>query len=251
MKPYDIIPAIDLRAGRVVRLFQGDYARQTDYAVTPSQLADTYAEAGARRLHVVDLDGARDGAQPNLAVIAALAESGLVVQAGGGIRDEAGLQRLFDAGVARAVVGSLAVREPQRVIGWLHRYGPERIVLALDVRWRADAWRLASAGWTSEETASLDTLGPRYLAAGARHVLCTDIDRDGTLAGPNLALYTHLREAFPAWQVQASGGVRDLDDVRAVRAAGSAGVILGRALLEGRLSLAEALDVATGEPTAC
>ncbi len=251
MKPFDIIPAIDLRAGRVVRLFQGDYARQTDYAVTPQQLAESHHRAGARWLHVVDLDGAREGTQANLAVIADLAGRGLQVQAGGGIRDETGLRRLFDAGVARAVVGSLAVREPERIVEWLRRYGPERIVLALDVRWRTGAWRLASAGWTADETASLDTLGPRYLTAGARHVLCTDIDRDGTLAGPNVALYAHLREAFPAWQVQASGGVRDLDDVRAVRAAGSAGVVLGRALLEGRLLLAEALDVASGEFAAC
>lgn len=252
MKPFDIIPAIDLRAGRVVRLFQGDYARQTDYAVTPQQLAESHHRAGARWLHVVDLDGAREGTQVNLAVIADLAGRGFQVQAGGGIRDETGLRRLLDAGVARVVVGSLAVREPERVLGWLRHYGPERITLALDTRWREGAWRLASAGWTAEESLSLDDLGPRYVAAGARHVLCTDIDRDGTLAGPNLALYAHLREVFPAWRVQASGGVRNLDDVRAVRATGSAGVILGRALLEGHLPLAEALAVTDdGKETSC
>lgn len=249
MNTFTVIPAIDIRDGRVVRLLQGDYARQTDYAVEPLPLARQYAAAGASWLHVVDLDGARDGTQANLPTLAALAQAGLRVQAGGGIRGEADLERLYDAGVERAVVGSLAVREPERVARWLEQYGAERITLALDARWRDGSWQLSSAGWTTSEGVALDTLAKFYADAGARHVLSTDIDRDGAMTGPNLDLYTHLHAAFPALAVQASGGVRDADDVRAVRRCGVAGVVLGRSLLEGKLVLADALPV--GEAEAC
>lgn len=238
---FSLIPAIDLRDGNVVRLRQGDYSQQTSYRVDPLRLALDYAAAGAQWLHVVDLDGARGGTLANFRLIEALAGTALQVQAGGGVRGEEDLQRLLDAGVARVVLGSVAIREPERVIGWLDRYGPERLVIALDTREEGGAWRLPSAGWTHSEAPTLDELAPRYAAAGAVHVLCTDIHRDGMLSGPNLALYAYLRALAPALHIQASGGVRDLDDVRAVRAAGLAGVVLGRSLLEGRLTLKDAL----------
>lgn len=238
---FTVIPAIDLRGGHVVRLRQGDYAKQTTYADDPCAVAARYAEAGARWLHVVDLDGARSGRFDNLAVITALAKLGMSVQAGGGVRAAADVQRLLDAGVARVVVGSIAIRAPDDVARWLADFGADRVVLALDTR-RVDArWTLPSAGWTQAEATTLDELAPWYAARGARHMLCTDIDRDGMLAGCNLELYRHLAGAVPAVAVQASGGVRSLDDIRAARAAGAGGVILGRALLEGRLDLREAL----------
>jgi phosphoribosylformimino-5-aminoimidazole carboxamide ribotide isomerase len=238
---FTVLPAIDLRANRTVRLYQGDYTRQTEYPVEPSVLAQTYADAGARWSHVVDLDGARGGGFEHLSLIAALAQTGLKLQVGGGVRDEGDLARLFDAGVERVVLGSLAMREPARVCGWLDCYGPERLTIALDTRWRDGAWRLASAGWRRQEAATLDEAAPQYAAAGARHLLCTDIDRDGTLAGPNLGLCAHLRRIVPTLALQVSGGVRDLADVRSARASGAAGVVLGRALLERRFTLAEAL----------
>jgi phosphoribosylformimino-5-aminoimidazole carboxamide ribotide isomerase len=238
---FDVIPAIDLRAGQVVRLRQGDYAQQTSYRVDPLVLAQRYAQAGASWLHVVDLDGARDGGLANLRVIAGIAQGLMAVQAGGGVRSEADLERLFEAGVARVVVGSLAVREPERVLDWLARYGAERLCVALDAREVDGVWRLPSDGWTRTGTATLDALLQRYAAAGARHVLCTDIDRDGMLEGPNVALYQQLAARQPGLGVIASGGVRDVADVRALRAAGAAGVVLGRSLLEGRLELADAL----------
>lgn len=241
---FAVIPAIDLRDGRVVRLYQGDYARRTDYAVEPLALAHEYALQGAEWLHVVDLDSARDGGCANLPVIAALAHIGLRVQAGGGVRDEAGLRRLFDAGVERVVVGSLAVREPSRVDDWIVRHGADRLTIALDTRWRDGAWRLPSAGWERDEPATLDELAPHYASVGARHVLCTDIDRDGTLEGPNDALYRHLAGIAPGLAVQVSGGVRELGDIRAAWASGASGVILGRALLEGKFTLAQALAAA-------
>ncbi len=238
----EIIPAIDLREGRVVRLAQGDYARETRYEAAPLELARHYAAAGARWLHVVDLDGARSGLLENLRVIEALAATSLQVQCGGGVRGEDDLRRLFDAGVARVVVGSLSVREPALVMHWLARYGNERLCVALDARHdEREGWLLPVKGWTEASTIRLDELAPRYADAGARHLLCTDIDRDGMLAGPNVALYSQLREWAPGLAVQASGGVRDVGDLRALRDAGAAGAILGRSLLEGRLAIEEAL----------
>ena len=238
---FEVIPAIDLRGGQVVRLKQGDYAQQTTYAAAPRELAQRYADAGARRLHLVDLDGARSGQLDNLAVIRAIAADGMRVQAGGGVRDEADLQRLFDAGVQRVVLGSVAIRDPGLVAGWLDTYGAERLTLALDTRRIDGRWTLPSAGWTETGARTLDELAPWYAARGARHLLCTDIDRDGMLAGFNLDLYRHLADSVPQLAVQASGGVRSLDDIRAAREAGARGVILGRALLEGRFTVEEAL----------
>ncbi|HET6554773.1 MAG TPA: 1-(5-phosphoribosyl)-5-[(5-phosphoribosylamino)methylideneamino]imidazole-4-carboxamide isomerase [Dyella sp.] len=238
---FTVIPAIDLREGRVVRLKQGDYAQQTTYACEPRELACRYAEAGASWLHVVDLDGARGGSLENFAVIEAMSHDGMRVQAGGGVRTEADLRRLFDAGVSRVVVGSVAIREPERVADWLSRHGADRFTLALDTRRIDGHWSLPSAGWTESESRTLDELAPWYASRGAQHLLCTDIDRDGMLAGFNLDLYRHLTEAVPALAVQASGGVRSLEDIRAAREAGARGVILGRALLEGRFTVQEAL----------
>lgn len=238
---FEVIPAIDLRGGQVVRLRQGDYAQETQYAATPQELAKRYVHAGARWLHVVDLDGARAGDLTNLSVIEALVKAGMQVQAGGGVRVEQDVRRLFDAGVSRVVVGSVAIRDPERVAEWLGTYGEERFTIALDTRHRNGAWTLPSAGWTEDEARTLDELAPWYAVQGARHVLCTDIERDGMLAGFNLELYRHLGQVVPQLAVQASGGARSLDDIRAARAAGARGVILGRALLEGRFTLEDAL----------
>jgi phosphoribosylformimino-5-aminoimidazole carboxamide ribotide isomerase len=238
---FDVIPAIDLRSGQVVRLKQGDYAQQTTYAADPHALAQRYADAGARWLHLVDLDGARSGQLDNLAVIRSIAADGMRVQAGGGVRDEVDLQRLFDAGVQRVVLGSVAIRNPELVAGWLGKYGADRLTLALDTRCIDGRWILPSVGWTEIGTRTLDELAPWYAGRGARHLLCTDIDRDGMLAGFNLDLYRHLADSVPQLAVQASGGVRSLDDIRAAREAGAGGVILGRALLEGRFTIEDAL----------
>lgn len=238
---FEVIPAIDLRNGQVVRLKQGDYAQETQYSSAPHEIAARYAQAGARWLHVVDLDGARAGDLANLSVIEALAKTGMQVQAGGGVRAEEDALRLFNIGVSRVVVGSVAIREPERVAEWLDKHGAERFTIALDTRRRDNKWTLPSAGWTEDETRTLDELAPWFAAHGARHLLCTDIERDGMLAGFNLELYQHLAQTVPQLAVQASGGVRSLDDIRAARQAGARGVILGRALLEGRFTLRDAL----------
>jgi phosphoribosylformimino-5-aminoimidazole carboxamide ribotide isomerase len=240
---FQVIPAIDLRGGRVVRLRQGDYARETVFAKDPVVLAHGYAEAGAEWLHVVDLDGARSGTFANLAVIEAIARnSALKVQAGGGVRTTDDLRRLYSAGVARVVVGSVAVKNPCATAIWINQFEPGRLVLALDVRRQAGAWRLPVHGWTEDSCVRLDTLAEHYMRAGARHVLCTNIDRDGTLSGFNLDLYRDLHGFAPTLEMQASGGAHSLEDIRKVREAGARGVILGRALLEGRFTLREALE---------
>lgn len=238
----DVVPAIDLREGRVVRLAQGDYARQTTYDRDAADLAWEYAAAGARWLHVVDLDGARSGTATNLGRIRSITATPLRVQAGGGVRGKDDIHRLFDAGVARVVVGSTAVSDPDKVEKWISDYGCERICIALDTRRDNDIWKLAVHGWTQGATATLDELAPRFAAAGARHLLCTDIARDGMLSGPNLDLYSHLDKLVPGLQVQASGGVRDASDVGALRRTNVGAVILGRSLLEGRMTLTEALQ---------
>ena len=237
----NIIPAIDLRQGKVVRLKQGDYTQQTTYEARPRELAQRYAAAGASWLHLVDLDGARSGSLENLAVIESIALDGMRIQAGGGVRTEDDLARLFNAGVSRVVLGSVAIREPEQVADWISRYGAEQLTVALDTRRVNGQWSLPSAGWTEAESRTLDELAPWYADKGARHLLCTDIDRDGMLAGFNLDLYRHLADRVPGLAVQASGGVRSLDDICAAREAGAQGVILGRALLEGRFTIEEAL----------
>ncbi|MGH8182823.1 MAG: 1-(5-phosphoribosyl)-5-[(5-phosphoribosylamino)methylideneamino]imidazole-4-carboxamide isomerase [Rhodanobacteraceae bacterium] len=239
---FQVIPAIDLRGGRVVRLRQGDYARETVFPDDPLELVRSYAEAGAQWLHVVDLDGARSGHFENLAVIEAIVRAGLLkVQAGGGVRTTDDLRRLFAAGVSRVVVGSLAVQNPYATAIWISQFEPDRLVLALDVRHQAGAWRLPVHGWTEDSCVQLDTLATHYARAGARHILCTDIARDGMLGGFNIQLYRDLHRLAPDFELQASGGACSLEDIRAVRAAGVRGVVLGRALLERKFALKDAL----------
>ncbi|MFZ5638626.1 MAG: 1-(5-phosphoribosyl)-5-[(5-phosphoribosylamino)methylideneamino]imidazole-4-carboxamide isomerase [Pseudomonadota bacterium] len=239
--PY---PAIDVRDGRVVRLQQGDYDRETRYAEDPYTLAMRYADAGARWLHLVDLDAARAGGYTLAPLLRRIAGDGrLRVQTGGGVRDEAAVEDMLDAGAARVVVGSLAVRDPSQVAGWLRRLGPESITIALDTRRDDDGvWRLPIHGWTERAERDLDDCLAFYRDAGARHLLCTDIARDGMMQGPNLDLYRAVVARGDGFALQASGGVRDAADVAAARDAGCAGAVLGKALLEGRLTVAEALS---------
>jgi len=238
-----IYPAIDLRGGRVVRLTEGKFDQEKTYGDDPLAVARGFAAAGAAWLHVVDLDGAKDPAKRQTALVEKLArDSGLRVQTGGGIRDEAQVAALLAAGAQRVIVGSLAVKQPELVRGWLKKFGADRIILSPDVRLDAAGTpRIAAAGWQESTGVALDDFLRDYLAAGLVHVLCTDISRDGKLVGPNTALYAQLAKIFPALQIQASGGVASLDDLRALRGTGAAGAIVGRALYENKFTLKEAL----------
>ncbi len=238
-----VYPTIDVRDGRVVRLRQGDYADETRYGDDPLAFAERYAEAGATWLHLVDLDAAKAGGYTLLPLLRDIAaRTGLRVQTGGGVRSRGEVTTLLDAGAARVVIGSLAVREPDVVLGWLREFGGDRITIALDTRQDGQGrWRLPVHGWTQQATETLEALLARHADAGLVHLLCTDIARDGMLAGPNLDLYRALCAAHPALQVQASGGIRDVADIIAAREVGCAGAVLGKALLEGRIDLREAL----------
>ncbi len=238
-----VYPAIDLRQGRCVRLSQGRFDRATIYADDPPAVASGFAAAGATWLHVVDLDGAKDGnaAQTDLVKDIAAA-SGLKVQTGGGIRSELQITDYLDGGIARVVIGSLALTNPALVATWLDRFGRDRIVVAFDVKPAPDgSWHVATHGWQKDSGRTLFTVIDEYGAAYMRHVLCTDVSRDGLLGGPNFDLYRAIRERYPELQVQASGGVSSLDDLKAVKATGVAGVVVGKALYEGNLALAGAL----------
>ncbi|RZA14586.1 MAG: 1-(5-phosphoribosyl)-5-[(5-phosphoribosylamino)methylideneamino]imidazole-4-carboxamide isomerase, partial [Lysobacteraceae bacterium] len=238
-----VYPALDIRDGQVVRLLQGDYALQTAYGDDVLARAQGFANAGAPWMHLVDLAAARRGGYTLAPLLGEIvARTGLQVQTGGGVRSRDDIVRMLDAGAARVVVGSVAVRDPDAVTGWLGEFGAERLTIALDTRQGEDgAWRLPVHGWTETADMTLGALALRYAEAGMRHLLCTDISRDGMLSGPNIALYTHLAALLPGVAVQASGGMRDVDDVAAAKAAGCGGAVLGKALLEGRLQLAEAL----------
>ena len=234
----ELIPAIDLKEGRVVRLLQGDFAAQTRYACSPQAVYGRYADAGARRLHIVDLDAAR-GAGDNTTVWTALVADGrLKVQLGGGLRSDTTLQRAFDAGLERAVLGSIAVTDPAKVAQWLHAFGGARLILALDVRLDDTGTpRLATHGWEQQSATSLWDAVAHYERFGLQCVLCTDVSRDGAMTGPNLALYAEAIRRHPHVEWQASGGIRGLADLTALRTLGLCAAICGRALLEGQLSL--------------
>ena len=235
-----LIPAIDLRAGRCVRLYQGNFAAETCYAPDPEQLLCHYQGLGARWLHVVDLDGARDGARANGAVIAALAARGtLRLQVGGGVRSSRTIEELLDAGVARVVIGSAALERPEEVAGWLGCFGAERLCLAFDVRAESGEARVHTHGWTQDGGVSLWEAIGRYGTGSVRHILCTDIGRDGALTGPNLDLYRSAVARFPDLAWQASGGVRDAADLAALARTGVTAAVSGKALLEQRISCEE------------
>jgi phosphoribosylformimino-5-aminoimidazole carboxamide ribotide isomerase len=238
-----VYPAIDLRQGKCVRLNQGRFDQATAYADDPVAVARDFAAAGAQWLHVVDLDGAKDGnaAQTDL-VLRIARESGLNVQTGGGIRSERQIEAYFADGIARVVIGSLVLTNPGLVALWLDRFGRDRLVLALDVKPANEGtWHVVTHGWQKDSGKTLFDVIDEYGSEYLRHLLCTDVARDGRLSGPNLALYQAISLRYPKLHVQASGGVASLDDLRALKAAGSAGAIIGTALYEGRFTLAEAL----------
>jgi len=237
-----LIPAIDLRGGQCVRLLQGRFDAETVYAQDPLTVLEQYLALGARRIHVVDLDGARDGSQGNRAAIRRIVDRAGrdAIQVGGGVRTRQVAEELFALGVARVVVGSVAVTQSDEVASWLREFGPERVVLAFDVRLdEAGTPRLATHGWEQQTETSLWDGVERFLPAGLLHVLCTDVARDGALSGPNVDLYRQCARRFPNVAWQASGGVSVAADLHTLAATGAAALISGRALLEGRISAEE------------
>lgn len=240
-----LIPAIDLLDGRCVRLLHGDFEKVTHYPPLPVELARQYAAEGAEWLHVVDLAASRDGAEADTsALFKLLNQAPQKVQTGGGVRDADDISQRLDAGAARVVVGSLSVTQSRTFVGWLQHFGAGKLVAALDIRIDDDGvpWP-RTHGWTGQGDRDMWQLLDELAAGGLEHVLCTDISRDGAMSGPNLDLYSQITQRYPGLQLQASGGVSSLDDLRRLKPTRAAGVITGKALLEKRFGVADALEV--------
>lgn len=233
-----VIPAIDLKDGHCVRLFQGDFDQVTTYSNDPLEIARRFARLDVRDLHVVDLDGARTGTQQNTELVRGIAEATpFAIQLGGGIRDAETLQHWLDNGVERCVIGSIAVTDQDRVLNWLSDFGPDRIVVALDVVADSEGeFRATTHGWREQSKKSIWALLDVYVEKGLKYLLTTDVSRDGAMTGPNFDLYARIVERHPKVELQASGGVRDVDDLRRLKQLDVPAAITGRALLDGAIS---------------
>ena len=240
-----LLPAIDLIGGRCVRLAQGDFARETSYSDDPAAALADFAAGGAEEAHLVDLDGARAGAPRQHDRLALLAsDTPLRLQVAGGVRSRAHVATLLEAGIARVVIGSLALTDPAAVAAMLLDFGPDHITLALDVRLEEGAAMVATHGWERGSGRTLgDVLGD---FPAVRHLLVTDISRDGMLSGPNLDLMRSLAERYPTIELQASGGVAALDDLPALRVTGAKRAIVGKAIWERKFTVAEGVAHARG-----
>lgn len=227
-----VIPALDLLDGKVVRLHQGDYGKQTTFAIDPVKQTHQYAKRNYKVLHLVDLSGARDGANEQAEMLANIA-SGFpgITQCGGGIRSQGDVQRLLDLGLSRVVVGTMFVKQPELMSQWVQKFGAERLVFAADCN---QAGRIVSHGWTKNGP-PIEPLLQKAQIAGIQNILCTVIERDGAMQGPDLNTYARLTKNFPGFDVQASGGIRNAQDIDQLQSIGLYGAIVGRALLEGAL----------------
>ena len=236
-----LIPSIDLRGGHCVRLLKGEFHAETRYEVDPLELLNRYADAGVRWLHLVDLDGARDGTPGNRELIARMAgQSRVRIQLGGGLRSRELAEAALAAGVSRVVIGSAAVEGPAMLRALLEKHGAEAVCLAIDVRVdETGVPRVRTKGWVQEHALSLWELLASFSDTPLKHVLCTDISRDGALSGPGFDLYTEALRRFPRIAWQASGGIRSADDLARLDAMGMAAAVSGKALLEGRISMEE------------
>jgi phosphoribosylformimino-5-aminoimidazole carboxamide ribotide isomerase len=241
-RTMQIIPAIDIIDGKCVRLTQGDYAQKKVYNERPLEVAKQFEDIGLTRLHLVDLDGAKAGAVKNWKVLEIIAgKTSLIIDFGGGIKKEQDLQVVFECGAALATIGSMAVKDEETFTNWLSSYGAEKFLLGADVKNE----KIAISGWT--ETTDIwiyDFIG-RYMQKGIRQLFCTDVSKDGLLEGPAAGLYKNIMSKFGDLQLIASGGVSSLNDLDALQEAGCSGVIIGKAIYEGRITLQELTSYAT------
>ncbi len=235
-----IIPAIDIIDGKCVRLTQGDYDQKTIYHESPLEVAKEFEEAGLQRLHLVDLDGAKAGAVQNWKVLETIAKKTfLQIDFGGGIKTEADLQKVFDAGANFATIGSLAVKNPEIFSNWLQKYGPEKFLLGADVKGEM----IAVSGWLETSEELVYDFIQQYLDKGIQQLFCTDISKDGKLEGPSINLYKEIIRKFPSLYFIASGGVANVDDLYQLKEIGCKGAIVGKAIYEGRITLQELAKV--------
>ena len=234
----ELIPAIDIINGQCVRLTKGDYDQKTVYG-HPLEMAQEFERIGYHRLHVVDLDGAKSKHIVNDSVLSQITtETKLTVDFGGGIKTDEDIEDAFRCGASMVTIGSIAVTDPKRFMGWLKKYGSEHIILGADVR----NGRISINGWKEDSTEGLLPFLKKYVEAGVSKVLCTEISKDGTLAGPAIDLYKKVMEAYPKLHLIASGGVSSIDDIKALDAAGIPAVVFGKAIYEGKIDLRELIS---------
>ena len=234
----ELIPAIDIINGQCVRLTKGDYDQKTVYG-EPLEMALEFERIGFRRLHMVDLDGAKSKHIVNGSVLRRVTtDTQLVIDFGGGIKTDADLEEAFRCGAQMVTVGSIAVTQPELFMGWLEKYGPERMILGADVR----NGKISINGWKEDSEEDLLPFLKKYIDAGVKNVLCTEISKDGTLAGPAIELYNKVMEAYPQLHLIASGGVSCIDDIKALDKAGIPAVVFGKAIYEGKINLEELWD---------
>ena len=235
----ELIPAIDIINGQCVRLTKGDYDQKTVYSDSPAKMAKSFETIGFQRLHVVDLDGAKSKHIVNDAVLKAITtETNLIVDFGGGIKTDEDIEKAFAAGAAMVTVGSIAVTNPDLFMDWLEKYVADRLILGADVR----HGKISINGWKEDSDEDLLPFLKKYVDAGVKHVLCTEISKDGTLAGPAVDLYRRVMDAYPALHLIASGGVSSKEDIIALDAAGIPAVVFGKAIYEGKINLKELWD---------
>ena len=231
-----IIPAIDIIDGKCVRLTQGDYGQKTIYNESPLEVAKEFEASGLSRLHLVDLDGAKSGAVQNWKVLEAIAsKTSLVIDFGGGIKTEADLTLVFESGAAMATIGSLAVKNAAIFEQWLQIYGTNRFLLGADVKDE----KIAVGGWLETTEIEIYDFINQYIAKGIQQVFCTDVSKDGKLEGPSIELYKNIITKFPTLHLIASGGVSSIKDLEDLEKIGCAGVIVGKAIYEGRITISE------------
>jgi phosphoribosylformimino-5-aminoimidazole carboxamide ribotide isomerase len=231
-----IIPAIDLIDGKCVRLTQGDYAQKTVYNENPLDVAKSFEDQGLQYLHLVDLDGAKAGKVTNWKVVESITtHTKLVVDFGGGIKTDDEIRKLFEHGVQQVNLGSIAVKEPQKVIQWIDEFGSDKIILSADVKNNT----IAISGWQENSSINIRNFLRDYIENGIEFVTCTDISTDGMLTGPNIELYKTLILSFPQLHLVASGGVGTMEDLQELKRIGVDGVIVGKAIYEGRVKLEE------------
>ena len=224
-----------------MRLYKGEFDKTTEYSSDPASVGRRFSALDVEDLHIVDLDGARTGMQENRDIVAEIAsQSGLALQLGGGIREREDVANWLNTGVTRCVIGSVAIKSPERVKQWLIEFGCDSIVLALDINFDSTGTpMLTTHGWTKESGISLWECIDSYSDVGVKHVLCTDVARDGAMTGPSFDLYADILTRYPDLLLQASGGVRNIDDLNRLRAMGVPAAITGRALLDGEISAEE------------
>lgn len=232
----EIIPAIDIIEGKCVRLTEGDYSQKKVYNDNPVEVAKSFEDAGIKRLHLVDLDGAKAGKVTNWKVLESIAKNTqLVIDFGGGIKQEADLKIVFESGAALATIGSLAVKEPALFEAWLKQYGENRFLLGADVKGE----NIAIGGWLETTEENIIEFIRKYIIKGVTQLFCTDISKDGKLEGPSIELYQKIIKAFPELYFIASGGVSSMQDINELRLIGCSGVIVGKAIYEGRIKISE------------